>query len=167
MSIALITGGGGDIGGATAKTLAEQGHRVVINYRNSAARADDVVAAIVAAGGEAIAIKADVTDANDVAAMVNEVNQRWGEIDVLVHSALTPYVITSFADLSWEQLGGKLDTELHAAFVVQGCCTRHDVAWQRTADLYECPAIHSCAGRDDHTGDFQGGPGSVRTAHRA
>jgi 3-oxoacyl-[acyl-carrier protein] reductase len=118
MSIALITGGGGDIGAATARMLAEQGHRIVINYRNSAARADDVVAAIVAAGGEAMAIKADVTDADDVAAMVNEVNQRWGGIDVLVHCALTPYVISAFADLSWEQLGGKLDTELHAAFVI-------------------------------------------------
>src|SRR5580658_9601359 len=74
MPIALITGGGGDIGSATAKALAEQGHRVVVNYRKSAAQADVVVAAIVAAGGEAIAIQADVTDANAVAAMIDEVN---------------------------------------------------------------------------------------------
>jgi 3-oxoacyl-[acyl-carrier protein] reductase len=118
MPVALITGGSGDIGAATAKTLAEQGHRVVINYRQSAAQADDVVATIVAAGGEAMAVKADVTDADAVSAMIDEVNQRWGGIDVLVHCALTPYVISTFADLSWEQLGGKLDTELHAAFVV-------------------------------------------------
>jgi 3-oxoacyl-[acyl-carrier protein] reductase len=118
MPVALITGGSGDIGSATAKTLAEQGHRVVINYRHSAAQANDVVATIVAAGGEAMAVKADVIDADAVSAMIDEVNQRWGGIDILVHCALTPYVISTFADLSWEQLGGKLDTELHAAFVV-------------------------------------------------
>jgi NAD(P)-dependent dehydrogenase (short-subunit alcohol dehydrogenase family) len=37
---------------------------------------------------------------------------------LLVHNALIPYDVTSFADLSWEQLGGKLDRELHAAFLV-------------------------------------------------
>jgi 3-oxoacyl-[acyl-carrier protein] reductase len=118
MTIALITGGSGGIGSAIAIALAEQGYRVVINHRDSAAQADEVVASIVAAGGEAMAIKADVTDADDVAAMVDEVNRRWGAIDVLMHCALMPYVITSFADLSWEQLGGKLDNELRAAFVI-------------------------------------------------
>ena len=54
----------------------------------------------------------------DVAAMVGETEQRWGRVDVLVHNALIPFDITSFADLSWEQLGGKLDRELHAAFLM-------------------------------------------------
>ena len=50
--------------------------------------------------------------------MVGETEQRWGGIDVLVHNALIPFDVTSFADLSWEQLGGKLDRELRAAFLV-------------------------------------------------
>jgi 3-oxoacyl-[acyl-carrier protein] reductase len=54
---------------------------------------------------------------NDVTAMVDEIDQRWGGIDVLVHSALTPFTVTSFAELSWEQLGAKLDSELRAAFL--------------------------------------------------
>jgi 3-oxoacyl-[acyl-carrier protein] reductase len=91
---------------------------VVVNYRSSAEEADQVAAAVAAAGGEAVAIRADVTVPDDVAAMVDETTEKWGAIDVLVHNALIPFEVTSFADLSWEQLGGKLDRELRAAFLV-------------------------------------------------
>jgi NAD(P)-dependent dehydrogenase (short-subunit alcohol dehydrogenase family) len=116
--VAVITGASRGIGAATARVLAEQGFRVVVNYRSSAEEADEVVAAINAAGGEATAIRADVTVPDDVATMFDETEQRWGRVDVLVHNALIPYAITSFADLTWEQLGGKLERELHAAFLV-------------------------------------------------
>ena len=116
--VALITGASRGIGAATALVLAKQGYRVVVNHRASAPKAEEVVATIVAAGGEAVAIKADVTVPNDVTAMVDEIAQRWGGTDVLVHNAMTPFAITSFAELSWEQLGGKLDRELHAAFLL-------------------------------------------------
>jgi NAD(P)-dependent dehydrogenase (short-subunit alcohol dehydrogenase family) len=116
--VAVITGASRGIGAATARVLAEQGFRVVVNYRSSAEEADEVVAAINAAGGESTAIRADVTVPDDVAAMFEETDRRWGRVDVLVHNALIPYDITPFADLTWEQLGGKLDRELHAAFLV-------------------------------------------------
>jgi NAD(P)-dependent dehydrogenase (short-subunit alcohol dehydrogenase family) len=116
--VAVITGASRGIGAATARVLAEQGFRVVVNYRSSAEEANEVVAAINAAGGESTAIRADVTVPDDVATMFDETEQRWGRVDVLVHNALIPYAITSFADLTWEQLGGKLERELHAAFLV-------------------------------------------------
>jgi 3-oxoacyl-[acyl-carrier protein] reductase len=50
----------------------------------------EVVATIVAAGGEAVASKADVTKPSDVNAMVDEIDHRWGGIVALVHSALMP-----------------------------------------------------------------------------
>jgi 3-oxoacyl-[acyl-carrier protein] reductase len=92
-----------------------------------------VVADIAAAGGEAVAIKADVTVPNDVTAMVDEIDQRWGGTDVLVHNALIPYAITSLAELTWEQLGGKLDRELRAGFlmtkaVVPGMISRGSIS---------------------------------------
>jgi 3-oxoacyl-[acyl-carrier protein] reductase len=117
MPVALITGASRGIGAATAFVLAQEGYRVVVNHRNSAPQAEDVASTITAAGGEALVIKADVTEPDDVATMVDEINQRWGGVDVLVHNALTPFDITSFANLTWEQLGGKLDTELRAAFL--------------------------------------------------
>ena len=116
--VAVITGASRGIGAATASVLAGQGFRVVVNYRSSAEEADQVVRAITAAGGEAMAIRADVTEADQVDAMVREVEQRWGGVDVLVHNALIPFDVTSFANLTWEQLGGKLDRELHAAFLI-------------------------------------------------
>jgi 3-oxoacyl-[acyl-carrier protein] reductase len=90
--VAIITGASRGIGAATALVLAKRGYRVVVNHRASAQQAEEVVAAIAAAGGEAVAIKADVTVPNDVTAMVDEIDQRWGGTDVLVHSALTPFV---------------------------------------------------------------------------
>lgn len=116
--VAVITGASRGIGAATALLLAKQGFRVVVNYRSSAAEADEVVSIADAAGGEAVAIQADVTAPDDVARLVDETKARWGRVDVLVHNALIPYDVTSFADLTWEQLGGKLDRELHAAFLV-------------------------------------------------
>ena len=115
--VAMITGASRGIGAATALVLAERGYRVVVNHRASAPQAEEVVATIAAAGGEAVAIQADVTVPNDLTAMIDDIDQRWGGVDVLVHSALTPFAVTSFAELSWEQLGGKLDTELRAAFL--------------------------------------------------
>jgi 3-oxoacyl-[acyl-carrier protein] reductase len=116
--VAVITGASRGIGAATASVLAKRGFRVVVNYRSSAQAAEQVVAAIKEAGGEAVAIRADVTAPDDVAAMAELTEQQWGRVDVLVHNALIPFAITSFADLSWEQLGGKLERELHAAFLI-------------------------------------------------
>jgi NAD(P)-dependent dehydrogenase (short-subunit alcohol dehydrogenase family) len=116
--VAVITGASRGIGAATALVLAQKRFRVVVNYRSSTEEADEVVGSVKAAGGEAWAIRADVTNPDDVASMFAETEQRWGRVDVLVHNALIPYKVTSFADLTWEQLGGKLDRELHAAFLV-------------------------------------------------
>jgi 3-oxoacyl-[acyl-carrier protein] reductase len=116
--VAVITGASRGIGAATAAELAGRGFRVVVNYRSSAEQAEQVVGAVTDAGGEAVAIRADVTQGDEVAEMIAETEQRWGRVDVLVHNALIPFDVTSFADLSWQQLGGKLDRELRAAFLI-------------------------------------------------
>jgi NAD(P)-dependent dehydrogenase (short-subunit alcohol dehydrogenase family) len=116
--VAVVTGASRGIGAATALLLAQRGSRVVVNYRSSAAEAEQVVAASGAAGGEAFAIRADVTSPDDVDRLVDETKVKWGGVDVLVHNALIPYDVTSFTDLTWEQLGGKLENELHAAFLL-------------------------------------------------
>jgi 3-oxoacyl-[acyl-carrier protein] reductase len=65
-----------------------------------------------------MAVQADVRDVAAVDALTERVRSAWGEVDVLVHNALTPYAIKSFQEMTWDELGGKLDDELRAAFVV-------------------------------------------------
>src|SRR5437588_6276014 len=83
--VATITGASRGIGAATARVLAERGFRVVVNHRASAPEAEEVVAAITSAGGEAFAIRADVTDPDAISAMADEIARCWGGVDVLVH----------------------------------------------------------------------------------
>jgi 3-oxoacyl-[acyl-carrier protein] reductase len=84
---ALVTGASRGIGRAIALELARRGHRVAVNYARQASSASEVVAEIVAAGGEAMAIGADVADAGSVAAMFDEVSERLGPVEILVNNA--------------------------------------------------------------------------------
>ncbi|MEW2490516.1 SDR family oxidoreductase [Streptomyces sp. NPDC048411] len=116
--VVLVTGASSGIGAATARLLAAQGMRVVVNYLRSSTAAEEVVADIEAAGGQAVAVQADVREAAAIESMIEQVQATWGGIDVLVHNALIPYAVKSFQDMTWEELGGKLDAEMHAAFAV-------------------------------------------------
>jgi len=84
---ALVTGSSRGIGAATAGYLAAAGAKVAVNYRAKAPRAEKVVAGIVEAGGEAIAVGADLTDPASVAAMFQQVVDAWGGLDLLVLNA--------------------------------------------------------------------------------
>ncbi|MFJ5644143.1 SDR family NAD(P)-dependent oxidoreductase [Streptomyces sp. NPDC093223] len=116
--VALVTGASSGIGAATARLLAERGMRVVVNYLSNTEASAEVVSGIEAAGGRAMAVQADVREAAAVGDMVERVRQAWGGVDVLVHNALIPYAVKPFQDMTWEELGGKLDAELRAAFAV-------------------------------------------------
>ena len=164
--VAVITGASRGIGAATAMVLAERGFRVVVNYRSSAEQADGVVRDVAAAGGEAVAIRADVTVPDDVTAMVDQTNQKWGRVDVVVHNALIPFDVTSFADLSWEQLGGKLDRELRAAFVITKAVVPGMISRGYGRLVYLSTGLSRRPRRDDYGGHRQGGAGSVCPVHR-
>lgn len=85
--VAVVTGSSRGIGADTARYLAEAGAAVVINYRSKAPRAEKLVAEITAAGGRAIAVGADLTDAASVRALFERAVDEFGPIDVLVLNA--------------------------------------------------------------------------------
>ena len=92
--IALVTGGSRGIGAATAIQLAADGATVAISYSSSEAAAREVIATIEASGGKAIALKADQADATAVKALIAEVVERLGRIDILVNNAAVFVTVT-------------------------------------------------------------------------
>jgi 3-oxoacyl-[acyl-carrier protein] reductase len=84
---ALVTGGSRGIGRAVAISLAEAGASVAVNYREKEAEAQAVADAIRKAGGRAMAVRADVSQAADVEVMTTAVKQELGPIDILVNNA--------------------------------------------------------------------------------
>jgi len=85
--VALITGAGRGIGKFIAGRLARDGAAIVANYSASAAGAEQVVSEVTATGGQAIAIKADITRKAEVEAMFAEIDRQFGRIDIVINCA--------------------------------------------------------------------------------
>ena len=85
--VALVTGGGAGLGRACARTLGQRGARVAVHYMMSRDGAEEVVAALKAAGTEAQAFQGDLTKSADVTSLVEAVTARFGAIDTLVNNA--------------------------------------------------------------------------------
>lgn len=85
--VVLVTGASRGIGAAVAKRIAAEGAKVIINYAGSKEEADQTVQAIKNAGGDALALKADVSKAGEVTALFDAAIAHFGKIDVLVNNA--------------------------------------------------------------------------------
>ena len=85
--VAVVTGASKGIGAAIAQSLAAEGAAVVVNYASSQAGADKVVAAIEAAGGKAVAVKADVSVAAEAQGLIGAAIEHFGQLDILVNNS--------------------------------------------------------------------------------
>lgn len=114
--VALVTGASGTIGAAIAKGLASAGFRVAVHYRHGQESADEVVQHIVAAGGEASSVEADLLREESVAAMFDRVEQQLGAVDYLVNNAgINRDVLLAFmSDEQWDEV---IDTNLRGTYL--------------------------------------------------
>lgn len=118
----LVTGSSGGIGEGIARVLGARGWSVTVNYHSNAERAQDVVEAIKASGGDAVAVGADATTREGVGRLVDTTVQRFGRIDAAVGNAHVPFTPSTIENTGWEDLRGKLEGEMAATFHLTRAC---------------------------------------------
>ena len=117
--LALVTGGGRDIGRAIAISLADAGASVIVNFHASSIEADATVQTILSRGGQAIAIKADVTDAKEVDRLLKEgVGNQGGTLDILVNNAGGLLARTQIHEMTESFWDAVMDVNLKSVFLV-------------------------------------------------
>jgi 3-oxoacyl-[acyl-carrier protein] reductase len=108
--IVLVTGASKGLGRAIAEKLAAEGHRVVVNYFSSARDADDVVSSITRAGGKALALKADVREPAQIAALLAETQRYFGgPVEILINNATGPQPMKPVEAYTWQDFQDQLD----------------------------------------------------------
>lgn len=150
--VALVTGGSRGIGRAVAERLAADGCRVAVNYHTRADAAEEVVAAIRAAGGEAIAAGGDVGDGDAVAAMFAAVESALGPVEILVNNAgiTADDLLLRMKPEAWESvIRTNLDSVYH--------CTRAALKamlkarWGRVVSITSVAGISGNAGQANYS----------------
>jgi 3-oxoacyl-[acyl-carrier protein] reductase len=127
---AIVTGASGGLGGEVAKRLAKDGFAVVVHYAGKPAPAQAAVAELKAAGGEAIAVQADVASAADVERLFKESIAAFGQPNVVVHCAgIMPNILISSGDV--ETFDKVIATNLRGAFLVLAQAAKHVLAGGR------------------------------------
>jgi 3-oxoacyl-[acyl-carrier protein] reductase len=140
--VALVTGGSRGIGAAIATALAEAGAAVAVNYLERSAKADAVVAAIKSKGGRAIAVGADVSQAAEVAEMVDHAAFALGPIDILVNNAGMA-IARGIDDLTEAEFDTTIAVNLKSAFL----CTQSVLPGMRAKQWGRIVNISSGAAR--------------------
>ncbi|MBB5800934.1 3-oxoacyl-[acyl-carrier protein] reductase [Saccharothrix ecbatanensis] len=115
--VAIVTGGSRGIGRESAQRLAADGLAVVVNYAGNVTEAEATVAAITDAGGEAIAFRADVADAEQAEALFDAAESTFGGVDVVVNAAGVMHLST-VADLDLDAFDRMVRTNVRGTFVI-------------------------------------------------
>jgi len=113
--VAIITGSSRGIGAEIARTLAGAGAKVIINYAGRRDAAEEVRAAIIAAGGEAIVVQADVSQPDGVRSLFDAAIERFGQVDILVNNAGV-ILYKKIADTTDEDFDRLIDINVRSVF---------------------------------------------------
>jgi 3-oxoacyl-[acyl-carrier protein] reductase len=137
--VAFVTGGARGIGSAIVHRLAREGAAVAFTSQNSAAGASKLVAAIEAAGGRAIAIKADVADAAALTSAIDDAAHQLGRIDILVSSAGVA-LLGTLDSFSLQDFDKTIAVNVRAVFVAAKAVLPHMRAGGRIINIGSCNA---------------------------
>ncbi|WP_312227865.1 SDR family oxidoreductase [Pseudescherichia sp.] len=119
MAIALVTGASRGIGRVTALELAREGYSVAVNYHHNVDAAADVVNTILAAGGRAFAVQADISDEAQVLAMFVRLDEEGEPLTALVNNAGILFTQSTVENLTAERINRVLTTNVTGYFL---CC---------------------------------------------
>jgi 3-oxoacyl-[acyl-carrier protein] reductase len=117
LRVAIVTGGSGGIGRTSAKRLAQDGYAVVVHYAGNQDAADAAVHDVTTAGGQGVAVQADVADEKAVEAVFDQAEERFGGVDVVVHTA-GQMPLAPLAELDLDVLDDLHRTNIRGTFVV-------------------------------------------------
>lgn len=142
--VALVTGASRGIGKAIALDLARNGANVAVNYAGNEAKANEVVDEIKANGGNAFAIRADVSNADDVTDMIKQVISHYGRLDILVNNAgiTRDNLIMRMKDSEWDDV---INTNLKGVFLCTKGVTRQMMK-QRSGRIINITSVVGVSG---------------------
>lgn len=164
---AIITGASRGIGAEIARKMAEAGAKVVVNYSGSQAKAEAVVEEIKNNGGEAIAVKADVADADAVKAMVEQAMQAFGSVDILVNNAgiTRDNLMMRMKDDEWDDV---INTNLKGVFICTKAVTRQMMKQRsgRIVNIASIVGVMGNAGQANYVAAKAGVIGLTKTTAR-
>ncbi len=165
--VALVTGGSRGIGRAVAQLLAAQGHRVAVNYATNEVAADAAVGAIVAAGGNAIAVQADVGDPDSVTAMFAMVDERLGSVEILVNNAgiTRDALVLRMGVDAWDEV---IETNLRSVYLVSKAALRGMLRarWGRIVSISSVSGIAGNPGQANYAASKAGIIGFTKSVAR-
>lgn len=164
---AIITGASRGIGAEIARKMASAGAKVVVNYSGSQEKAEAVVEQIKADGGEAIAVKANVADADAVKALVDETMQAFGSVDVLVNNAgiTRDNLMMRMKDDEWDDV---INTNLKGVFICTKAVTRQMMKQRagRIINISSIVGVMGNAGQANYVAAKAGVIGLTKTTAR-
>ena len=149
---ALVTGASKGIGKAISLSLAELGIKVAVNYNSSEAQAEEVATEIQDAGGESLVVQADVSNLEQVTAMVDKVNDAWGQVDILVNNAgiISDGLLMRMSDEAWHRvIGVNLNGTFHCSRAVLRTMVRQ--RWGRIINIGSVVGIRGNMGQTNYS----------------
>ena len=149
---ALVTGASKGIGKAICLELAQMGVKVAVNYNSSKPEAEEVAQTITGMGGEAFIVHADVSDLEQVNAMVDKVNDAWGGVNILVNNAgiINDGLLMRMSDEAWHRVMG---VNLNGTFYCTRATLRHMVRqrWGRIINIGSVVGIRGNIGQTNYS----------------